>query len=147
MDPYRGKPGPPGYLPTPPATAAIAAWAALDGCRTAVTTRVAPHIAVITYPCGAQLVTVNGGGHTWPGGAPVNPSLGVTTVAYPGDYDTGRVGAIGGSQLRNQCGQEPHIAIVGSSGEVPGWHVACTLWQHRKHAGRHRAGRNPAQCG
>ena len=83
VDPYRGKPGPPGYLPTPPATAAIAAWAALDGCRTAVTTRVAPHIAVITYPCGAQLVTVNGGGHTWPGGAPVNPSLGVTT----GEYD------------------------------------------------------------
>ena len=66
---------------TPPAAAAIAAWAALDGCPTA-TTRVAPHIAVTTYPCGAQLVTVNGGGHTWPGGAPVNPSLGVTTSEY-----------------------------------------------------------------
>jgi hypothetical protein len=25
---------------------------------------------------------VNGGGHTWPGGAPVNPSLGVTTSEY-----------------------------------------------------------------
>jgi integrase len=24
-------------------------------------------------PWGAQLVTVNSGGHTWPGGAPVNP--------------------------------------------------------------------------
>ena len=83
VDPYRGKPGPPGYLPTPPATAAIAAWAALNGCHAAVTTRVAPHVAVTTYPCGAQLVTINGGGHTWPGGAPVNPSLGVTT----GEYD------------------------------------------------------------
>jgi len=83
VDPYRGKPGSPGYLPTPPATAAIAAWAALDGCQTAVTTRVAPHVEVTTYPCGAQLVTVNGGGHTWPGGAPVKPSLGVTT----GEYD------------------------------------------------------------
>jgi hypothetical protein len=25
---------------------------------------------------------VNSGGHTWPGGAPVNPSLGVTTSDY-----------------------------------------------------------------
>jgi polyhydroxybutyrate depolymerase len=83
VDPYRGKPGPPGYLATPPAAAAIASWAALDGCRAAVVTRPAPHIAVTTYPCGAQLVTVSGGGHTWPGGAPVNPSLGATT----GEYD------------------------------------------------------------
>jgi polyhydroxybutyrate depolymerase len=82
VDPYRGKPGPPGYAATPPATAAIAAWAALDGCRTAATTRVAPHVAVTTYPCGVQLITVNGGGHTWPGGAPVNPSLGFTTSEY-----------------------------------------------------------------
>jgi len=82
VDPYRGKPGPPGYLATPPAATAIAAWAALDGCPTAATTRVAPHIALTTYPCGAQLVTVNGGGHTWPGGAPVNPTLGVTTSEY-----------------------------------------------------------------
>ena len=84
VDPYLGGPDSrPGYLATPPAAAAIASWAALDGCRTAVTTRVAPHVAVTTYPCGAQLVTINGGGHTWPGGAPVNPSLGVTT----GEYD------------------------------------------------------------
>ena len=83
VDPYHGGPdNRPGYLATPPATAAIAAWAALDGCRKAVTTRVAPHIAATTYPCGAQLVTVNGGGHTWPGGAPVNRSLGVTTDEY-----------------------------------------------------------------
>jgi polyhydroxybutyrate depolymerase len=83
VDPYRGKPGSGGYAATPPAAAAIAAWAALDGCRTTVTTRIAPHIVTTTYPCGAQLVTVNGGGHTWPGGAPVNSSLGVTT----GEYD------------------------------------------------------------
>jgi len=82
VDPYRGKPGPPGYAPTPPAAAAIAAWAALDGCQTATTTRVAPRVVLTTYPCGVQLVTVNGGGHTWPGGAPVNPSLGVTTSEY-----------------------------------------------------------------
>jgi polyhydroxybutyrate depolymerase len=82
VDPYRGKPGPPGYAATPPAAAAIAAWAALDGCRTASTTRVAPHIVTTTYPCGVQLVTVKGGGHTWPGGAPVNPALGVTTSEY-----------------------------------------------------------------
>jgi polyhydroxybutyrate depolymerase len=84
VDPYLGGPDSrPGYLATPPAAAAIASWAALDGCRTAATTRVAPHVAFTTYPCGAQLVTINGGGHTWPGGAPVNPSLGVTT----GEYD------------------------------------------------------------
>jgi polyhydroxybutyrate depolymerase len=83
VDPYRGKPGPPGYAATPPAVAAIAAWAALDGCRTAATTTsVAPHVGVTTYPCGVQLVTINGGGHTWPGGVPVNPSLGVTTSEY-----------------------------------------------------------------
>jgi len=83
VDPYRGKPAAPGYAATPPAAAAIEAWAALDGCSRAVTTRIALHIVNTTYPCGAQLVTVNGGGHTWPGGAPVNPALGVTT----GEYD------------------------------------------------------------
>jgi polyhydroxybutyrate depolymerase len=84
VDPYRGGPdGRPGYPAIPPAATAIAAWAALDGCPTAANTGVAPHIAATTYPCGAQLVTINGGGHTWPGGAPVNPSLGVTT----GEYD------------------------------------------------------------
>jgi poly(3-hydroxybutyrate) depolymerase len=31
---------------------------------------------------GATHLTVNGGGHTWPGGAPVNPSLGFTTSEY-----------------------------------------------------------------
>jgi polyhydroxybutyrate depolymerase len=85
VDPYSGGPdGRVGYPAIPPATAAIAAWAALDRCPTAVsTTRTAPHIVTTTYPCGAQLVTVRGGGHTWPGGAPVNPSLGATT----GEYD------------------------------------------------------------
>lgn len=82
VDPYRGKLGPPGYAATPPAVTSIAVWAALDGCRTAATTRVAPHIVVTTYPCGAQLVTVHGGGHTWPGGAAVSPSLGVTSSEY-----------------------------------------------------------------
>lgn len=83
--PYGGGPdGRPGYPAIPPAAAAIAAWASLDGCSKATTTRISPHIAATTYPCGAQLVTVIGGGHTWPGGAPVNPSLGVTT----GEYDT-----------------------------------------------------------
>jgi polyhydroxybutyrate depolymerase len=82
VDPYLGKPASPGYLATPPASAAIAAWAALDGCSTGSTTRGAPHIAVTTYPCGAQLVTVNGGGHTWPGGTSVNPSLGVISSEY-----------------------------------------------------------------
>ena len=84
VDPYSGGPDArSGYPAIPPAAAAIAAWAALDGCPTATTTRTAPHIVTTTYPCGAQLVTVNGGGHTWPAGASVNPSLGVTT----GEYD------------------------------------------------------------
>lgn len=84
LDPYRGGPdGRPGYPPTPPAGPAIAAWAALDGCQSATISRIAAHIVTTTYPCGAELVTVNGGGHTWPGGAPVNPSFGITT----GEYD------------------------------------------------------------
>ena len=84
IDPYHGGPdGRPGYPAIPPATRAIADWAGLDGCPTVVsTTRVAPHIVTTTYPCGAQLVTVRDGGHTWPGGAPVNPSLGATTSEY-----------------------------------------------------------------
>ncbi|HEV7147215.1 MAG TPA: PHB depolymerase family esterase [Pedococcus sp.] len=83
VDPYGGGPdGRPGYPATPPALTAIAAWATLDGCRSATTTRTAPHIVTRAYPCGAQLVTVNGGGHTWPGGAPVDPSFGVTTREY-----------------------------------------------------------------
>jgi polyhydroxybutyrate depolymerase len=83
VDPYNGGPdGRPGYPAIPPAPAAIAAWAVLDGCPTAATTGVAPHVSVTTYRCGAQLVTVSGGGHTWPGGAPVNPWLGITTDEY-----------------------------------------------------------------
>ena len=83
VDPYRGGPdGRPGYPAIPPAASAIAAWAAVDGCRTAATTVVARHIVTTTYPCGARLVTVRGGGHTWPGGAPVDASLGVTTDEY-----------------------------------------------------------------
>jgi polyhydroxybutyrate depolymerase len=84
VDPYHGGPdGRPGYPAIPSAFAAIAAWAAVDGCPMAVTTVAVGHISATTHPCGAQLVTVNGGGHTWPGGAPVDPALGVTT----GEYD------------------------------------------------------------
>ena len=83
LDPYGGGPdGRPGYPAIPPARAAVAAWAGLKGCSTFVTTQVAPQVAARTYPCHAQLITVHGGGHTWPGGAPVDPSLGVTTAEY-----------------------------------------------------------------
>ena len=84
LDPYRGGPDArPGYPATPPAVAGIAQWAALDGCTTATIHRIAPQVATTTYACGAQLVTINGGGHTWPGGAPVRASLGITS----GEYD------------------------------------------------------------
>jgi len=83
VDPYAGGPdGRPGYPAIPPAASAIAAWAELGGCRTPTTRRRAAHIETTTYPCGAELVTVEGGGHTWPGGAPVNPDLGQTTREY-----------------------------------------------------------------
>jgi len=38
----------------------------------------------VTLPAGRRghSALVNSGGHTWPGGAPVNPSLGVTTSDY-----------------------------------------------------------------
>lgn len=83
LDPYRGGvDGRPGYPDIPPAKTAIAAWAALDGCHTATTTQLAPHIVRTEYPCGPQLITVLGGGHTWPGGAAVAARLGVTTSEY-----------------------------------------------------------------
>ena len=83
LDPYRGGPdGRPGYPATPPAVAGIAAWGTLDGCHTVATRRIAQHVLTLTYSCGAELVTVNGGGHTWPGGAPVRSSLGLTTSEY-----------------------------------------------------------------
>jgi polyhydroxybutyrate depolymerase len=83
LDPYGGGPDSRrGYPATPPALPAIAAWAALDGCVHAIASSIAPHIVTTTYSCGAQLVTVKGGGHTWPGGAPVTASLGVTTREY-----------------------------------------------------------------
>jgi polyhydroxybutyrate depolymerase len=84
LDPYHGGPdGRAGYPAIPPAVTAVAAWAGLNGCSTSVTTAFAPQIAATTYPCRAQLITVHGGGHTWPGGAQVDSSLGVTT----GEYD------------------------------------------------------------
>ena len=39
----------------------------------------------------------------------------VTTVAYPGDDDSVRIGAFGGSQLGHQCRQERHVAIAGGT--------------------------------
>ena len=83
LDPYGGGPdGRRGYPATPPAVPAVAAWAVLDGCAHAATRSIAPHIVTTTYSCGAQLVTVKGGGHTWPGGAVVGASVGVTTSEY-----------------------------------------------------------------
>jgi len=83
LDPYGGGPdGRRGYSATPSAIPAIAAWAALDGCGHAIASVIAPHIVTTTYSCGAQLVTVKGGGHTWPGGSPVSAALGVTTSEY-----------------------------------------------------------------
>ena len=83
VDPYSGGPdGRPGYPAIPPATTAITAWADLGGCRDGTTNQAAPQVLTTTFPCGAKLVTVNGGGHTWPGGAPVNPTLGLTTSEY-----------------------------------------------------------------
>ena len=54
----------PSHLATPPSSRGHSGPGCLDGCPTTATTGVAPHIAVTTYPYGAQLVTVNGGGHT-----------------------------------------------------------------------------------
>lgn len=83
LDPYSGgADGRPGYPAIPPALPAIAAWAELDGCATATTTQIAAHIVRVRYACGPELIIVKGGGHTWPGGAPVSPSLGVTTTEY-----------------------------------------------------------------
>ena len=83
LDPYGGGPdGRRGYPPTPPAIPAIAAWAAIDGCAHPTTSSIAPHIVTTTYSCGAQLVTVKGGGHTWPGGATVATAFGFTTSEY-----------------------------------------------------------------
>ena len=83
LDPYSGgSDGRRGYPATPPAIPAIAAWAALDGCAHASTSSMASHIVTTTYACGAQLVTVKGGGHTWPGGAAVTAALGATTSEY-----------------------------------------------------------------
>ena len=83
LDPYRGGPdGRRGYPAVPPAILAVAAWAAIDGCAHAITSSIAPHIVTTTYSCGAQLVTVEGGGHTWPRGARVAAALGLTTSEY-----------------------------------------------------------------
>jgi polyhydroxybutyrate depolymerase len=83
LDPYSGGPdGRRGYPAVPPAIPAVAAWAAIDGCAHAITSSIAPHIVTTTYSCGAQLVTVKGGGHTWPGGARVATALGFTTSEY-----------------------------------------------------------------
>ena len=102
LDPYRGGPdGRPGYRAIPAARVAIAAWAALDGCRQAATRELGWNIEVSSYPCGAQLVTIRGGGHTWPGGAPVDPALGRTTMHYDatsvilGLVSAGRLGRLG----------------------------------------------------
>ena len=63
----------------------IASWATLDGCDTTPSeTRIEPDIQVRTYRgcddhLAATLYTVEGGGHTWPGGAVDLPQFGGTT--------------------------------------------------------------------
>lgn len=80
VDPYEGGvDGRPKYPNIPAATAGIAAWAAVDGCSKAQRTAPAADLLAVTYPCGAELITIHGGGHTWPGGAPADPQLGRTT--------------------------------------------------------------------
>ncbi|HEV7208066.1 MAG TPA: hypothetical protein VGN54_04920 [Mycobacteriales bacterium] len=89
LDPYGGgADGRPRYPNIPAATSGIAAWAGADGCTSARRTAAAADLLVTSYPCGAELITIRGGGHTWPGGAPVSPALGRTTQ----DFDaTGEV--------------------------------------------------------
>lgn len=83
LDPYGGgRDGRPGYPAIPPAETAIASWAAVDGCKTSSDRRVGVFVHFRTYPCGAELVTINGGGHTWPGGMPSTASMGRTSSEY-----------------------------------------------------------------
>ena len=63
----------------------IASWAARDGCDTTPTeTRIEPDIQIRTFTgcadgLAATLYTIEGGGHTWPGGAVDLPQFGGTT--------------------------------------------------------------------
>ncbi len=67
-----------GGLRAQPVDAAVANWAAFDGCgKPSTTTWVAVDVQHVTYPhCPAhgtvELYRVVGGGHTWPGAIPVN---------------------------------------------------------------------------
>jgi polyhydroxybutyrate depolymerase len=78
--PYTGSPG----LSFPPVPDTFAGWAMRDGCTgmPAETFRMNDSHCSTYAQCkdGATvtLCTVDGGGHTWPGGLPV-PSLGYTT--------------------------------------------------------------------
>jgi polyhydroxybutyrate depolymerase len=83
LDPYNGGPdGRTGYPAIPPAREAIADWARVDGCTTARDRLTSPTVRIRSFACGAELVTLEGGGHAWPGGLAVRPSLGRTSSAY-----------------------------------------------------------------
>jgi polyhydroxybutyrate depolymerase len=77
-----------GGLRARPVDDAVASWAAFDRCGTPpTTTSAAADVDLITYPhCPrngtVELYRVVGGGHTWPGGIPVNfAHLGPTTAS------------------------------------------------------------------
>lgn len=83
LDPYDGGPdGRAGYPDVPPARRAIQAWAEVDGCSRPIDHAEGTTLLLRSYPCGAELVTIRGGGHTWPGGVPSKPELGATTNQY-----------------------------------------------------------------
>ena len=71
-----------GFIPYAGAEANVASWAAHNGCAPEPTSaRLAEHVVQLTYDecdAAASLVTVEDGGHTWPGAIAV-PGLGHTT--------------------------------------------------------------------
>lgn len=128
LDPFHGGfDSRPGYGgPIPGTAAAAAAFAAQRGCTIATRTQLAATVTATVYPgCAVTLITIHGGGHTWPGGPPEPASRGATSQAYDA---TGAVLALATGQASAATGSFTATTTLLDAADLPySWHPGCPV--------------------
>ncbi|MHB8452310.1 MAG: M15 family metallopeptidase [Mycobacteriales bacterium] len=128
FDPFHGGyDSRPGYGgPLPATTTAAADFAGQRGCTSATHAPLAPTVTATVYAgCGVTLVTIHGGGHTWPGGPPEPASRGVTSQAYDA---TGAVLALATGRASAATPAFTATTTPVSAADLPySWHPGCPV--------------------